>query len=128
MMKESDFVVITLPLTPETRGMISVNELTAMKPTAFLINMARGGVVDQNALLLLLQERKIAGAALDVFAEEPLPSNSPFWKLPNVIISPHIAGMSLYYDERAVDLFAENLRRYLSGATLLNRLDAQKGY
>jgi phosphoglycerate dehydrogenase-like enzyme len=128
MMKECDFVVVAVPLTAETRGMIGANELLGMKPTSFLITLARGGVVDQNALLIALQERRIAGAALDVFAEEPLPQNSPFWKLPNVILSPHIAGMSTHYEQRAVDLFSENLKRYLSGAPLLNRFDPQKGY
>jgi phosphoglycerate dehydrogenase-like enzyme len=128
MLKECDFVVVAAPLTSETRGLIGAAELAAMKPTAFLINMARGGIVDQGALLAALQERRIAGAALDVFSEEPLPSNSPFWKLPNVIVTPHIGGMSMHYNERAIDLFKENLRRYLTGAPLLNRFDPQKGY
>lgn len=128
MLKDCDFVVVAAPLTPETRGMIGINELTSMKPTAFLINMARGGVVDQAALQQVLQERKIAGAALDVFSEEPLPSNSPLWKLPNVIISPHVGGMSLHYNQRAIDLFVENLRRYVAGTPLLNQFDPQKGY
>ncbi len=128
MVKECDFVIVVTPLTAETRGMIGASELAAMKPTAFLINMARGGVVDQNALLSALQERKIAGAALDVFNEEPLPPNSLFWKLPNVIVTPHIGGMSIHYNQRAVDLFTENLKRYLTGAPLYNRYDVQKGY
>jgi phosphoglycerate dehydrogenase-like enzyme len=85
-------------------------------------------VVDSAALLQALQERRIAGAALDVFPEEPLPADSPFWKLPNVIITPHIAGISRYYLQRAVELFAENLRRYLAGGVLLNRYQGQRGY
>ncbi len=128
MLKECDFVVVTAPITAETRGLIGVAELAAMKPTAFLINMARGGIVDQNALLAALQERRIGGAALDAFVEEPLPANSPFWKLPNVIITPHIGGMSSHYNQRAIEMFLENLRRYLTGAPLLNRYDVQKGY
>ncbi len=128
MMKECDFVVVTAPITPETRGMIGAQELAAMKPTAYLVNMARGGVVDQAALLSALQDRRIAGAALDVFEEEPLPAHSPLWKMPNVIVSPHIAGMSMHYNRRALDLFIENLKRYLAGAALLNRFDPQKGY
>lgn len=128
MVKECDFVVVVTPLTAETRGLIGAAELAAMKPTAHLINMARGGVVDQNALLAVLQERKIAGAALDVFNEEPLPPNSPFWKLPNVIITPHIGGMSSHYNQRAIEMFTENLKRYLTGAPLLNRYDPQRGY
>lgn len=128
MMKECDFVVITVPLTPETRGMIGAQELAVMKPTAYLICLARGGIVDQAALLSALQDKRIAGAALDAFAEEPLPPNSPFWKMPNVIVSPHIAGMSTHYNRRALDLFIENLKRYLAGSPLLNRFDPQKGY
>lgn len=128
MIKECDFVVVCVPLTSETRGMIGANELAAMKPGAFLISMARGGVIDQPALLTVLQERRIAGAALDVFSEEPLPVNSPFWKLPNVLVSPHIGGMSMHYNQRAVDLFVENLKRYLTGAPLLNRFDLTRGY
>ncbi len=128
MLKECDFVVVALPLTPETRGIIGAQELAAMKPTAYLVGLARGGVIDQAALLAALQERRIAGAALDVFVEEPLPSSSPFWKMPNVIVSPHIAGMSTHYNRRALDLFIENLRRYLAGSPLLNRFDPQKGY
>ncbi len=128
MMKESDFVVIAAPLTPETRGMIGQAELAALKPTAYLINISRGAIVDQAALLTALQEKRIAGAALDVFIEEPLAINSPFWKLSNVILSPHISGMSTHYNQRAVDLFVENLKRYLTGAVLLNRFELQKGY
>lgn len=128
MMKECDFVVVTLPLTAETRGLVGAAEFSAMKPSAYLINLGRGGVVDQAALLVALQEKQIAGAALDVFAEEPLPAGHSFWKLPNVIVSPHIAGMSNYYNERAMDLFIENCKRYLAGTPLLNRFDPQKGY
>ena len=128
MMKESDFVVVAVPLTPETRGMIGAADLAAMKSTAYLVVMARGGVVDQQALVNILQERKIAGAALDVFQEEPLPTNSVLWRMNNVFISPHIAGVSTRYNDRAIDLFIENIKRYLTGAPLLNRLDLEKGY
>lgn len=128
MLKECDFVVVSLPLTHDTRGMIGAAELAAMKPSAYLIYIGRGGVIDQGALINILQERRIAGAALDVFAEEPLPSGNPLWRLNNVFLTPHIAGVSAYYNDRAVDLFSENLRRYLSGAPLLNRFDVEKGY
>jgi len=128
MLKECDFVVITVPKTPATSGLISSAELATLKPTAFLIDVSRGGIVDQNALLQALRERKITGAALDVFPEEPLPPSSPLWKLPNVIITPHIAGNTLHYDERAADLFAANLRRYLTGQTLYNRIELERGY
>jgi phosphoglycerate dehydrogenase-like enzyme len=99
-----------------------------MKPTAFLIDACRGHVINQTALLNALQEKKIAGAALDVFIEEPLPANSAFWRLSNVIISPHISGASPFYEQRAYELVAENLKRYLSGGNLLNKYKAELGY
>jgi D-2-hydroxyacid dehydrogenase (NADP+) len=99
-----------------------------MKPGAFLIDVSRGGVVDHGALIEALTEKRLAGAALDVYPVEPLPESSPLWEMPNVILSPHIAGASGEYFERAADLFRENLRRYLAGQTLLNRYDRQRGY
>jgi len=128
MLKECDFVVITLPLSPETEDLIGKEELAAMKSTAFLINVSRGRVINTPALLSALQEGKIRGAALDVFSEEPLPPTSPFWKLPNVLITPHVAGNSSHYDERANELFCENIQRYLKGVTLLNRIDPVRRY
>lgn len=128
MIKECDFVVVCVPLTVETRNLISEAELAVMKPTAHLINIGRGGVVDQAALFTALQERHLAGVAIDVFAEEPLPPDSPFWRMPNVVVTPHIGGISAAYQNRAINLFAENLRRYLEGVTLLNRFDIMKGY
>jgi D-2-hydroxyacid dehydrogenase (NADP+) len=99
-----------------------------MKPTALLVNVARGAVVDEAALILALREGWIAGAALDVFEQEPLPANSLLWKMENVIISPHISGFTPHYDERATALFAENLRRYLAGEPLLNRVEREREY
>jgi phosphoglycerate dehydrogenase-like enzyme len=128
MLKDCDFVVITLPITPVTRGCFGAVELAAMKPGAYLVNIARGEIVDQLALLEALRGHKIAGAALDVFTEEPLPPDDPLWKLPNVIITPHISGVSSHYDERAVDLFSENLQRYLAGLPLYNRFNLEQGY
>ncbi len=128
MIKECDFVVVCVPLTVETRNLISEAELAVMKPTAHLINIGRGGVVDQAALFTALQERHLAGVAMDVFAEEPLPPGSPFWRMPNVVVTPHIGGISAVYQNRAINMFAENLRRYLEGVTLLNRFDIMKGY
>lgn len=128
MIKECDFVVICLPLTPSTRGIIAEAELAAMKPGAYLVDVSRGGIVNPAALLPVLQEKRIAGAALDVFVEEPLPPSSPFWKLPNVIITPHVSGISASYAQRAMDLFTDNFRRYLSGGLLLNRYDPDLGY
>ncbi len=128
LLSQGDFVVITLPLTPETRGLIGEVELKAMKPTAYLINVARGGIVDEPALIKALKEKRIAGAGLDVFGTEPLPADSVFWDLPNVIISPHIAGRREDYNALATRLFCENLERYLIGEQLLNIIDKQKGF
>jgi phosphoglycerate dehydrogenase-like enzyme len=102
--------------------------LATFKPGAFLVDISRGEIVDHNALIPLLRERKIAAAALDVFPVEPLPSDSPLWKLPNVIITPHIAGFSPLYDVRAAELFAQNLHRYLEELLLYNRLDLSLEY
>ena len=128
MLTECDYVVIAVPLTVATRNLIGADELRAMRSSAFLINVARGGVVDEQALIQALREGWIAGAGLDVFVQEPLPSDSPLWGMENVILTPHIAGLTPHYDERAADVFAENLRRYLSGRPLLNQIDLAKGY
>jgi phosphoglycerate dehydrogenase-like enzyme len=128
MLKLCDFVVIILPLSTHTRGIIGGEEFAAMKPGALLVDCGRGGVVDQPALIQALNEHKIAGAALDVFSEEPLPANSPLWRMPNVIITPHVAGVSSHYMERAARMFAANLRRYLNGESLFNRFDVERGY
>ena len=128
MVAQCDFVVVALPLTKGTEGMINESVLRAMRPTAYFVNISRGGVVDEDALIRALQEGWIAGAGLDVFRQEPLPPESPFYDLPNVILTPHISGASAAYDDRASDLFAENLRRYLAGEPLLNLVDKQRGY
>ncbi len=128
MLKDCDFAVVTVPLAPDTRNLIGAEELAAFKPGAFLVDISRGGVVNHAALISALQERRLAGAALDVFPEEPLPANSPLWKLPNVLLTPHISGVSPHYDERAATLFAENLNRYLAGLPLYNLFDVQRGY
>jgi phosphoglycerate dehydrogenase-like enzyme len=128
MVKDCDFVVITVPLTSDTRNLIGQAELGAMKSSAFIIDISRGGIIDHTALIDVLKNNKIAGAALDVFPSEPLPSDSPLWKMPNVILSPHISGISRYYNERAAQLFAENLHRYLAGLPVFNRYNPEKGY
>ncbi|MPZ49373.1 MAG: D-2-hydroxyacid dehydrogenase [Dehalococcoidia bacterium] len=128
LMAESDFVVLAAPLTPQTRGIVGVKEIAAMKPTAYLINIARGGLVDEPALVAALKEGRIAGAGLDVFAVEPLPAESELWDMPNVIISPHSAGGSERSLERTIDIFCGNLRRYLAGEPLLNIVDPERGY
>ena len=99
-----------------------------MKASTFFISIGRGGVVDEPALIQALEEGWIAGAGLDVFAQEPLPSDSPLWGMENVILTPHIAGSTPHYNDRAADVFAENLKRYLDGQPLLNQVDLQKGY
>jgi phosphoglycerate dehydrogenase-like enzyme len=123
-----DFLVIAAPLTAETRGMIDRRVFEALKPTAFLVDLSRGGLVDHAALVEALSEKKLAGAVLDVFPVEPLPETSPLWEMPNVLLSPHIAGSSGDYYERATELFTENLRRYLSDQPLLNLYNPQRGY
>lgn len=125
---ESDVVVVTLPLTPHTKGMFDEKAFRAMKDTAFFVNIARGDICDEPALIKALQERWIAGAALDVFHQEPLPSDSPFFHLSNVVMSPHIAGLTPLYDVRAAEIFEENMRRYLQGEPLLNSVDREQGY
>ncbi len=128
MIAECDFLVIAVPLTPETDGLIGADELAVMKPSVFLIDVSRGCVIDHIALIRALKDKKIAGAALDVFPEEPLSKDSPLWKFPNVIISPHMAGVSPHYDQRAVALFTENLRRFLAGETLHNQVEVERRY
>jgi len=128
LLAESDFVVLSMPLTEETRNMIGEAELRAMKPTAVLINIARGAVVDEAALVRALKDGTIAGAGLDVFEEEPLPEGSELWGLENVILSPHISGGTEIYNKRATDIFRENLRRYLAGEPLINLADRNRGY
>ncbi len=128
LIKECDYVVVTVPLTKETRGMLGADQLAAMKPSAFLVDVSRGGVVDQEALIKALENGQLAGAGLDVFAEEPLPADNALWEMHNVLISPHVAGMSPHYLDRAFVLFKENLRRYTSGEPLLNQIDLQRGY
>jgi D-2-hydroxyacid dehydrogenase (NADP+) len=128
LLAESDYVVLALPLTEETRNMIGEEELRGMKPTAFLINLARGAIVDEGALIRALEEKWIAGAGLDVFVKEPLPPESRFYDLPNVIFSPHISGELPDYESSATGIFRENLRRYLSGEPFLHEVDPGKGY
>lgn len=128
MLKDCDYVVITVPLTEQTRHLIDGEALKAMKSDAVLINVARGDVIDQAALIDALQRQQIRGAALDVFTPEPLPTDNPIWALPNVIQSPHISGLTPHYYDRTAELFAENLRRFLAGEPLLNQVERSKGY
>ena len=128
LLAESDFVALTAPLTAETAGLIGEQELRRMKPSAYLINAARGPIVDQAALVRALQEHWIAGAALDVFDQEPLPANSPLWDFEQVIITPHDATQIADYHVRTTQIFCDNLRRFLAGEPLLNPVDPARGY
>jgi phosphoglycerate dehydrogenase-like enzyme len=112
---ELDFLVALTPLSAGTRGIVGANVFEAMKPTAYLVNVARGGVVDESALITALESGKIAGAALDVFAEEPLPPSSPLWKTKNVTIFSHLGGYSEGYEDRAMPTIAGNMGKFLAG-------------
>ncbi len=128
LLPQCDFVVLALPLTPATRGIIGERELAALKPGAFLVNIARGGLVDEPALIRALQKGQLAGAGLDVFACEPLPADSPLYRMENVFFTPHVAGNSQAHNGRLTRLFAENLRRYVEAQPLLNEVEWDRGY
>ena len=122
LLPQADAVVLTLPLTDETRGLVGRARLNSLREGAILVNVGRGGVVDEASLVDALRSGRLRGAALDVFAEEPLPPDSPLWELDNVILSPHTAALSVHENERVVGLFADNLRRYLAGEELRSRI------
>lgn len=128
LLQQSDFIVILLPSTSKTHHLIKEEQFKQMKPSAFLINIARGDVVDEAALVEALRNGTISGAALDVFDQEPLPETSPFWTMDNVIITPHIAGATEHYIERAAPIFYYNLKQYLAGQPLMNVVDLREGY
>ncbi|MGZ4112019.1 MAG: D-2-hydroxyacid dehydrogenase, partial [Tumebacillaceae bacterium] len=129
VLKRSDFVVVVTPLTPQTEGLIGAREIGLMKQTAVLINIGRGQVVEEAALLHALQERTIRGAGLDVFVEEPLPADHPFWGLDNCVLTPHVSARSPKYMERAQEIFRRNLEAFLGGeGELINVIDVEKGY
>ncbi|MDP2919385.1 MAG: D-2-hydroxyacid dehydrogenase [Dehalococcoidia bacterium] len=128
LLEESDYVAICLPLTPETRKLIGERELKMMKPTAYILNIGRGEIIDEAALVQALEEKWIAGAGLDVFATEPLPKESKLWELNNVIISPHVSGGMEDYEQHATEVFIRNLNRYVEGKKLVNVISKEKGY
>jgi len=128
MVRAADVLVLALPLTPATEGILGARALRSMKPSAILINIGRGTLVQEPALVRALRENWIMGAGLDVFADEPLPASSPFWDLPNVVLTPHVAGTHPDYMARSADLFLKNLKLYLSGQPLLNEVDRTAGY
>ncbi len=128
LLAASDVVVVAAPHTPETKRLIGRSEIAAMKHGAFLINVARGKLIDDAALVEALEDGRVGGAALDVFTTEPLDRESPYWDMPNVIVTPHTSGAMQDYWTPLVDLFAENLRRFESGRPLLNVVDKALGY
>jgi phosphoglycerate dehydrogenase-like enzyme len=121
-------VVVCLPLTDETVGVVNAAAFSAMKPTAYLVGLGRGDQVDEAALADALRNKKIAGAVLDVFSQEPLPPEHPLWDVEGLVITPHIAGDTLDYKGLVADLFAKNLQCYLDGTPLMNLVDLSKGY
>ena len=128
LLGESDFIVLAAPLTPETEDLINAQTLAMVKPGAWLINVARGRLVDERALLRALRDGDLGGAVLDTFRDEPLPPMSSFYDLPNVIVTPHTAWSSGRVLDRSVDLFCDNLRRFAAGDPLLNVVDPDAGY
>jgi phosphoglycerate dehydrogenase-like enzyme len=128
LFRKADYVVLAAPVTNQTNAIVNAERLALMKPDACLINVARGQLVDEVALVAALRDKKIGGAALDVFPKEPLAADSPLWDVPNLFITPHTAALTERLWERHYALFSENLRRYLSGKELLGIVDKRKGY
>jgi phosphoglycerate dehydrogenase-like enzyme len=128
ILPRSDYLVLAVPQTDATRAMVGARELAMLPDGAVVINVARGGVVEEDALIQALREGRLRGAGLDVFGREPLPKDSPLWALPNVLVLPHVSGASHRFWRRQTDLVIENLRRYAAGEPLLNTVDKQAGY
>jgi phosphoglycerate dehydrogenase-like enzyme len=128
LLAASDVVVVTTPSTPETRGLIGAPEFATMRTGAVLINVARGDIVDEDALIATLRAGHLRGAALDVFATEPLPADSALWGLDNVLVLPHVSATTPRFWEREIELILDNLERYLAGRTLRNVVDPDAGY
>ena len=125
---EVDYLVVVTPLTEQTRNLVDAEVLAAMKPTARLIDIARGGIVDEHALAAALQEDRLAGAALDVFGTEPLPADDPLWDVPNLIVSPHMSGDTAGWLDELATLFVTNFQRWRSGEPLHNLVDKRLGF
>lgn len=128
LLPECDAILLALPLSEQTQHIIGKAALSLMRPHTFLVNIGRGALIDHNELIAILQARRLGGVALDVTDPEPLPTESPLWSMDNVIITPHIAGLSTHYNDRIADLMSENLRRYLAGEPLLNLVRRELGY
>lgn len=124
----ADVVVVVLPLTEATTGLVGRTEIAAIRPGALLVNVSRGGVVDEGALVDALRAGHLRGAALDVFAQEPLPADSPFWELENVLVTPHVAGHFVGWEAAATAIFCDNVERWLAGRDLVNRIDPARAY
>lgn len=125
---DADVIANTLPLTPETRHLLGRPEFELLKPGVYIVNIGRGGTIDEAAMIEALQTGRVAGAGLDVFEEEPLPEDSPLWDMDNVVITPHYSGLTPRYNERVFDIFYENLKRYLAGRELFNVVDRRLRY
>jgi phosphoglycerate dehydrogenase-like enzyme len=128
ILREADYVMLTLPLTAQTRGFIGRREIAAMRPKAYIVNVGRGEVIDQEALIEALREHRIGGAGLDVFEREPLESDSALWSLENVILTPHMSAGFKHYNHVCCELFAANLQRFRAGQPLFNLVDRSAGY
>jgi phosphoglycerate dehydrogenase-like enzyme len=128
VLPQADYVLLCTPVTPATTGIMNAARLGKMKPDAYLINVARGPLIEEAALLDALQHRRIAGAALDVFNQEPLPADSPFWSLDNILVTPHTAAVTDRLWERHYRLIVDNMKRFLAGERLLNEVDKSRGY
>jgi phosphoglycerate dehydrogenase-like enzyme len=128
LLEQSDFVLLSAPLRPNTRALINAERLAKMKPEAYLINVSRGALIDEAALIDAVKQQKIGGAALDVCDTEPLPPESPLWDLPNVLITPHIGAMTEKLWERHYANLSENLRRFIAGKPLIGVVDKHEGY
>lgn len=128
LLKCSDVVAVAVPITPETRGMLGPAQLALLKPTAYLIVVSRGGIVDEHALAGMLKEGRLAGAGLDVTEREPNPPESELWECPNILITPHCSGASRQTTEMVWSIFRDNLARFVAGQPLTNLVDKQRGY
>lgn len=128
LITRSDYLLVSAPLTPDTRGMIGASEIAAMKPSAVLMNVARGPVIHEAAMIEALREQRIRGAVLDVFDEEPLPADNPLWKLDNVLLSPHCADQTATWQHDSMNFFLENFERFSKGEPLRNVVDKSAGY
>ena len=126
--RQADYLVVILPMTPQTLNLLDAKILANLQSDAVLINMARGGIVDETAVANMLREGRLRGAALDVFAEEPLPESSDLWMIPNLIITPHVAGLVPGYLDRVLKIFIDNMKRLEDGKPLINEIDRARGY